>query len=92
LYLSSVCRPIVSFTVTAGERGSTLTGTAQVVIDLTDVNDNSPMFPSNLEFSVAENEPVGTLVGIIQTTDEDSGVNAEVYTSNRMLCVFNVCV
>ncbi len=66
-------------TVTAAEQGSSLRGTAQVVIELTDVNDNPPVFPTTpITFTVSENEPEGTRVGTIVTTDLDSGVNEEV--------------
>eukprot|EP00794_Sanderia_malayensis_P006804 gene6804-7572_t len=45
---------------------------ATVTIKLTDVNDNSPVFTSNIyEASVAENEPVRTFVVKVSATDKD---------------------
>ena len=75
----SFFRPVINITVIARESGSPLSGTAQVIIQLTDVNDNTPVFqPSPIALSVQENQPVPTQVGTVRATDSDSGVNQEV--------------
>ena len=60
-------------TVTASDRGVTkMTGTAQVIIDIINTNDNQPMFAmSSYDFSISENI-VGAPVGTIVATDADS--------------------
>ncbi|XP_053847029.1 protocadherin gamma-B5-like [Vidua macroura] len=54
-------------------------GTVQVRINVTDANDNSPVFSKSLyEAKVAENLPVGSLVLRVRATDADTGSNGQV--------------
>ncbi|KAJ8365861.1 hypothetical protein SKAU_G00146920 [Synaphobranchus kaupii] len=54
-----------------------LSATATVVVRVTDVNDNSPLFPvAQYEVKVAENASVGTTVLTLTATDLDKGSNA----------------
>ena len=56
-----------------------LTDTAQLVITITDENDNTPFFvniPSNLSYP--EDTPVGATITTITADDSDSRINAEV--------------
>ncbi|NWY46640.1 PCDGH protein, partial [Sylvia atricapilla] len=54
-------------------------GTVQVLINVTDLNDNPPVFGKSLyEARVAENLPAGSLVLRVQATDADAGSNGRV--------------
>ncbi|NXE71751.1 PCDGD protein, partial [Calcarius ornatus] len=54
-------------------------GTVQVHINVTDANDNSPVFSKSLyEARVSENLPAGSLVLHVQATDADAGTNGQV--------------
>jgi len=49
----------------------------QVVIDVDDINDNPPQFEtSRVTLSIAENSPVGSIVGALTAHDADVGQNA----------------
>ncbi|KAG7321649.1 hypothetical protein KOW79_014507 [Hemibagrus wyckioides] len=55
------------------------TGRISVTINVTDINDNPPVFTSTEYMtSVSENSPIGSSVFQIIATDKDSGSNAEV--------------
>ncbi|KAI5624969.1 protocadherin Fat 4-like, partial [Silurus asotus] len=55
------------------------TGEINVTINVTDINDNSPVFTSSEYMtSVSENSVIGSSVIQIIATDKDSGTNAEV--------------
>jgi len=74
---------MVSFIVVARDAGSPpLTGSATVVVNVLDVNDNTPQFDvSDGEaylFSIDEDQPAGTLVGQVSALDPDSGDNGNV--------------
>ncbi|XP_035296065.1 protocadherin gamma-B1 isoform X5 [Cricetulus griseus] len=63
-----------------------LTGTAQIQIEVTDANDNPPVFSQNMyKASLRENMPSGTSVLKVMATDQDEGVNAEVTYSFKSL-------
>ncbi|XP_021070319.1 protocadherin gamma-B1 isoform X17 [Mus pahari] len=63
-----------------------LTGTAQIQIEVTDANDNPPVFSqSTYKVSLRENVPAGTSVLTVIATDQDEGVNAEVTYSFKSL-------
>jgi hypothetical protein len=69
----------VSFTVTAVDMGRhPRTGSASVVVNIVDVNDNRPYFRSELEFEVPEKLQTGQRVGQLRAADEDEGLNAQV--------------
>ncbi|NXQ16481.1 PCDGF protein, partial [Peucedramus taeniatus] len=54
-------------------------GTVQVRINVTDVNDNPPVFSKGVyEARVAENLPAGSLVLRVRATDADAGSNGRV--------------
>ncbi|XP_056358446.1 protocadherin gamma-B5-like [Oenanthe melanoleuca] len=54
-------------------------GTVQVRINVTDLNDNPPVFSKSLyEARVAENLPAGSQVLRVQATDVDAGTNGQV--------------
>ncbi|XP_040572795.1 cadherin-87A [Lepeophtheirus salmonis] len=52
-----------------------------VTVDITDINDNKPTFPSQepIKFNVPENEEPGYFVGQIAASDPDEGVNGYIY-------------
>uniref|UniRef100_A0A8C0JB93 Cadherin domain-containing protein n=1 Tax=Chelonoidis abingdonii TaxID=106734 RepID=A0A8C0JB93_CHEAB len=55
------------------------TGTAQIWINVTDANDNPPVFTQELyKVSLRENGPTGSLVLHIKATDNDEGSNAQI--------------
>ncbi|XP_036433522.1 protocadherin alpha-2-like [Colossoma macropomum] len=57
-------------------------GTLQIVINVEDVNDNTPAFSKRLyKVRVAENSPLGSTVTKLEATDLDEGVNGELVYS-----------
>lgn len=55
-----------------------LSGTTSVLIKLSDVNDNKPIFKERLyRLTVSESAPAGTSIGKIMAYDNDIGENAE---------------
>ncbi|KAL3880766.1 hypothetical protein ACJMK2_032981, partial [Sinanodonta woodiana] len=73
----------ISFIVIAFDNGvSALSGSATVVINVTDVNDNAPKFTeSPYKANIEENVPFGTTLTRLIATDRDNGVNATVVFS-----------
>lgn len=70
-----------NLTVVATDRGAPpRTATAYLVVQVNDVNDHEPVFEKS-EYSAVLSElaPPGTYVAAIAASDEDSGVNAEIY-------------
>ncbi|KAK4886263.1 hypothetical protein RN001_002534 [Aquatica leii] len=70
-----------NLTVVATDKGSPpRTATAFLIIHVNDVNDHEPVFEKS-EYSaiLSELAPSGTYVAGITATDEDSGVNAQIY-------------
>ncbi|XP_059351786.1 neural-cadherin-like [Daphnia carinata] len=63
-----------------GGTGSTHTSTAVVVVFITDVNDNKPVFSECSSYSpkIEEGAPNGSPVVRVQATDADKGVNGQV--------------
>ncbi|XP_064244272.1 protocadherin gamma-B5-like isoform X11 [Passer domesticus] len=54
-------------------------GTVQIRVNVTDLNDNPPMFSRSVyEARVAENLPAGSLVLRVRATDVDAGTNGQV--------------
>ncbi|XP_029485746.2 protocadherin Fat 4 [Oncorhynchus nerka] len=63
--------PLYNLTVTATDQGSPpATGTAQIVVTITDVNDNAPTLV-NIHGQVKENQPAGTIVARLNSSDAD---------------------
>ena len=68
-----------NFTVTPTDNGlrSRSGPPAHIIIYVTDVNDNPPVFQqSTYNFTVAEESNVGLIIGIVSASDRDSGQNA----------------
>ncbi|XP_028838483.1 putative protocadherin beta-18 isoform X25 [Denticeps clupeoides] len=62
--------------------GAGLTSFANVIIKITDINDNAPVIVvKSLNDPLLENVPPGTEVGIINIQDKDSGPNRQVHCS-----------
>ncbi|XP_028817903.1 protocadherin Fat 4 isoform X2 [Denticeps clupeoides] len=58
------------------------TGSINITINITDVNDNPPIFTSHEYFmAVTENSAIGTVIGHIQALDDDSGANGQIVYS-----------
>ncbi|NWY46671.1 PCDGH protein, partial [Sylvia atricapilla] len=54
-------------------------GTAQIMINVTDANDNPPVFTKEIyTFRLMENLPEGSLAFQVKATDNDEGTNAEI--------------
>ncbi|XP_061442186.1 protocadherin gamma-B5-like isoform X9 [Rhineura floridana] len=55
------------------------TGTAQIWINVTDANDNPPIFTKEVyKVSMRENAPIGSLVLQVVASDKDEGTNAQI--------------
>ncbi|XP_064833221.1 protocadherin alpha-5-like [Oncorhynchus masou masou] len=55
-------------------------GTLQIIVNVIDVNDNSPVFSKPMyKVRVSENVPIGTPIIKLNATDLDSGVNGEIF-------------
>ncbi|KAM5136430.1 cadherin-19 isoform 1-T1 [Callospermophilus lateralis] len=60
-----------------GQPGA-LSGTTSVLIKLSDINDNKPVFKESFyRLTVSESAPIGTSIGKIMAYDSDIGENAE---------------
>ncbi|XP_012320333.3 protocadherin gamma-B2 isoform X18 [Aotus nancymaae] len=63
-----------------------LTGTAAIQIEVTDANDNAPVFSQDMyKVSLRENVPPGTSVLKVTASDQDEGINAEITYSFKSL-------
>ncbi|XP_041733156.1 protocadherin Fat 4 isoform X2 [Coregonus clupeaformis] len=72
--------PLYNLTVTATDQGSPpATGTAYLVVTITDVNDNAPTLV-NTQGQVKENQPAGTIVARLNTSDADLPPNQGPFT------------
>ncbi|KAM4554624.1 protocadherin alpha-8-like isoform 5-T5 [Odontesthes bonariensis] len=76
---------IIKLTVTAVDGGNPAkSGTSQIVINVLDNNDNAPVFSSSLyKTRISENIAVGSTVIVLNATDADDGINAEIEYSLR---------
>nr|XP_034959203.1 protocadherin beta-16-like isoform X1 [Zootoca vivipara] len=55
------------------------TGTAQIIIDVLDINDNAPLFNKSMYHEkLMENSPLETLVTRVEARDKDIGSNADI--------------
>ena len=71
--------------VTVNDNGEpNLHSTSEFLIQITDVNDNSPVFSADVyTATVPENTATGTPIGSVLATDIDAGINREIdYTTN----------
>nr|XP_046262322.1 protocadherin alpha-3-like [Scatophagus argus] len=75
----------VRLTVTAVDGGNPpKSGTCQIIVNVLDINDNSPVFSSSLyKTRISENVPVGKTVLVLNATDADDGLNGEIEYSLR---------
>ncbi|XP_044136921.1 protocadherin gamma-C5-like isoform X16 [Bufo gargarizans] len=66
--------------IKAADKGSPkLEGRCVVLVDVRDVNDNTPeIIFSSKNSEVPEDAPIGTLVGFVMVRDRDSGKNGEI--------------
>ncbi|XP_066303947.1 uncharacterized protein [Branchiostoma lanceolatum] len=71
-----------NFTITATDRGGgaeSRTGTATIIINIDDINDNAPIITSTQEeYEIDENVGGGHLITTLSATDADEGINAEI--------------
>ncbi|XP_029021782.1 protocadherin alpha-3-like [Betta splendens] len=76
---------IIRLKVTAIDGGNpSKSGTSQIIIHVLDINDNTPVFSSPLyKARVYENVPSGKTVLVLNATDADDGLNAEIEYSLR---------
>ncbi|XP_077999656.1 cadherin-23-like [Glandiceps talaboti] len=62
----------LEYKVTATDGGaSNNTGTASVIINILNINDNPPQFMNGYNFQVPENSAMNTIVGRVTATDDD---------------------
>uniref|UniRef100_A0AAR2JX17 Cadherin domain-containing protein n=1 Tax=Pygocentrus nattereri TaxID=42514 RepID=A0AAR2JX17_PYGNA len=69
-----------NITVIASDEGSpSLSSTGTIVVHVSDVNDNPPLFPAPvINLSVKENSPAGGLLASVTAKDADFGENAHI--------------
>ncbi|KAM4869041.1 protocadherin beta-16-like [Urocitellus parryii] len=72
--------PELRLTLTALDGGSPpLFGTTQVLIEVLDINDNTPEFQQPIyKVQIPENSPVGSLVVTVSATDLDGGIYGKI--------------
>ncbi|XP_066573630.1 protocadherin alpha-8-like [Amia ocellicauda] len=76
-------QPVIHLVLTAVDGGKPpRSGTMQIVVNVLDNNDNSPIFSKPLyKIRVYENVPIGTSLITLNATDLDEGVNSEIVYS-----------
>lgn len=50
-------------------------------LNITDVNDEKPLFKSNYTFHIFENNPVPSIIGQVNANDADQGINGQIQYS-----------
>ncbi|XP_046363095.1 putative protocadherin beta-18 [Haliotis rufescens] len=72
--------PVIKFHVLAIDQGMVAkTGTTEVTLNISDINDEFPAFTHQLfQFRVVENMNANIIVGNITATDLDAGLNGEI--------------
>ncbi|CDQ86955.1 unnamed protein product [Oncorhynchus mykiss] len=73
-------QPVIQLTLTAVDGGKPpRSGTSQIIVNLIDVNDNSPTFTKPLyKVRVHENVSLGTTILKLEATDLDEGTHADI--------------
>ncbi|KAI4887262.1 hypothetical protein NFI96_029832 [Prochilodus magdalenae] len=73
-------QPVIHLVLTALDGGKPpLSGTLEIVVNVLDVNDNSPVFSQSLyKVRVNENAPIGAQVLSLSAKDMDEGINSEI--------------
>ncbi|XP_066572852.1 protocadherin alpha-8 isoform X11 [Amia ocellicauda] len=76
-------QPVIHLVLTAVDGGKPpRSGTLQIIVNVMDINDNTPVFSSPLyKVRVSENVPRGTSLITLNATDLDEGVNSEIHYS-----------
>ncbi|XP_070693383.1 protocadherin alpha-5-like [Pempheris klunzingeri] len=76
-------QPVITLLLTAVDGGKPpRSGTLQLIVNVIDVNDNTPTFSKSLyKVRVKENAPPGTLVIKLNATDLDEGINSKLVYS-----------
>ncbi|XP_037003594.2 LOW QUALITY PROTEIN: protocadherin beta-15-like [Artibeus jamaicensis] len=76
-------QPELRLTLLAADGGAPpKSGTARVLIQVLDVNDNAPEFAQpRYRVQILENSPLGSLVVTVSARDLDTGINGEVFYS-----------
>lgn len=74
---------------------SPLSSTAHIVVDITDMNDNAPvfeLFPADR--TISEATAVDTVIASVRASDQDSGDNAavRVLLNDKIICFFFINV
>ncbi|XP_032929351.1 protocadherin alpha-6-like [Catharus ustulatus] len=71
---------VFNFRIEARDQGTpSLSGHCKVVLEVLDVNDNTPeVWVTSLSVPVPEDASVGTVVALLSVSDRDSGVNGRV--------------
>ncbi|XP_068571372.1 protocadherin alpha-8-like [Cebidichthys violaceus] len=73
-------QPTITLTLTAVDGGKPArSGTMQILVNVIDVNDNTPSFSKPLyKVKVSENAPIGTTILQLNATDLDEGLNSDI--------------
>jgi len=72
----SMARPFFNVTVYVQDIDATHVDTAYIEVDVTDYNDNAPVFtPNSRKVTIFENVTVGTTLHKFSANDRDMGVN-----------------
>ncbi|XP_070693380.1 protocadherin alpha-3-like [Pempheris klunzingeri] len=73
-------QPIIKLTLTAVDGGKPArSGTMQILVNVIDVNDNTPSFSKPLyKVRVSENAPIGTTIMNLNATDLDEGLHSDI--------------
>ncbi|XP_034149213.1 protocadherin alpha-2 isoform X9 [Esox lucius] len=76
-------QPVIKLVLTAFDGGKPpRSGTLQIIVNVVDVNDNSPAFSKQLyKVPIPENAPNGATIVIVSATDLDEGLNGEIVYS-----------
>ncbi|XP_031645852.1 protocadherin alpha-8-like isoform X4 [Oncorhynchus kisutch] len=88
-------QPVIQLTLTAVDGGKPpRSGTSQIIVNVIDVNDNTPTFAKPLyKVRVNENVSLGTKILNVEATDLDQGVNSElVYSFSKRGSVYSADV
>ncbi|CAH8842243.1 unnamed protein product [Trichobilharzia szidati] len=64
--------------IVAKDKGG-LTATAQLIVELIDINDNPPKLISSTEIKVEENQKINTIIDSIHIIDLDKGKNSRIH-------------
>ena len=83
--------PFYSYMVTVSD--GVFTSSASLNITILDENDNTPRFTSNNLIVFEEEQPINTVIGQINATDSDSGVNGQLtysFVLSRANAIFTI--